>query len=104
MQSLRELEPLNGSGSQSFGLEVLLGFMTLLIASANAVASASCELEAGVSLSIGSMCADPRCADMLVSVSGWVNVWVNRLKFPELSRKVKLSSTVPALIELWVKH
>jgi len=30
-----------------------------------------------------------------------VRLWIG---IPELSRKVKLSSTVPALIELWVKH
>ena len=78
-------------------------FKTLPIASVNALASA-CKLEAGVSLSVGSMCADPRCADMLMGVGGWVDVWVTGLEFPKLSRIVKLSSTVPALIELWVKH
>src|SRR5882724_6464725 len=98
------MEPLNGSGSQSLGLELLFIFKTLLIASVNAVASASCELEAGVSSFVVSMCADPRCADMLVGVGGWVDVWVTGLEFPELSRIVKLSSTVPALIESWVKH
>jgi len=46
------------------------------------------------------MCADPRCADMLAGVGGWVT----GLEFPKLSRIVKLSSTVPALIELQVKH
>src|SRR5882724_9254992 len=104
VQSLQESEPSNGSGSWSLGLELLLVFKTLPIASANAVASASCELEAGVSSSSGSMCADPRCADMLVGVGGWVGGQVTGLEFPELSRKVKLSSTVPALIELWVIH
>jgi len=34
-------------------------------------------------------------------MSRWL---VTGLEFPELSRKVKLSSTVPALIELQVKH
>ena len=87
----------------SLGLELLLVFKTLPIASANVVASASCELEAGVSSSTGSMWADPRCADMLAGVGGWVDVWVTGLDFPELSRKVKLFSTVPALIELQVK-
>ena len=70
MQSFWESEPLNGSGSQSLGLELLLVFKTLPIASVNEVASASCELEAGVSSSAGSMCADPRCADMLAGVGG----------------------------------
>src|SRR5882724_2223160 len=60
VQSLRESEPSKGSGSQSLGLELLFIFKTLPIASVNAVASA-CKLEAGVSSSIGSMCADPRC-------------------------------------------
>src|SRR5882724_10907080 len=35
VQSLQELEPSNGSGSQSLGLELLLVFKTLLIASVN---------------------------------------------------------------------
>src|SRR5882724_2138420 len=104
VQSFWELEPSNGSGSWSLGLELLFVFKTLPIASANAVALASCELEAGVSLSAGSICADPRCADMLAGVGGWVGGWVTGFGFPELSRKVKLSSTVPALIELQVKH
>ena len=86
------------------GLELLLFFKTLPIASVNAVALVSYELEAGVSLSTGSICADPRCADMLAGVGGWVGGQVTGLEFPELSRIVKLSSTVPALIELWVKH
>src|SRR5882724_8629734 len=102
VQSLWELEPSNGSGSRSLGLELLFVFKTLPIASANVVASASCELEAGVSPSAGLRCADPRCVDMLAGVGGWGDGWVMGLEFPELSRKVKLSSTVPALIELWV--
>src|SRR5882724_1803115 len=93
--SFQGLEPLNGSGSRSLGLELLLLFKTLLIASANTVDLASRELEAGVPSS--------KCVDMLVGVGGWVGGWVTGLEFPELSRKVKLSSTVPALIELWVK-
>src|SRR5882724_7397239 len=99
VQSLWESEPSNGSGSWSLGLELLLVFKTLLIASMNAVALASCELEAGVSSSTGSMCAGSRCVDMLVGVGGWVDSQVT-----ELSRKVKLLSSVPALIELQVKH
>ena len=51
-------------------------------------------LEVGVSSSAGSICADPRCADMLVGVGGWVGGQVTGLEFPELSRKVKLSSIV----------
>src|SRR5882724_12750101 len=94
VQSLRESEPSNGSGSQSLGLELLLLFKTLLIASANTVASASLELEAGIPSS--------KCVDILVGVGGWVGGQVMGLEFPELSRKVKLSSTVPALIELRV--
>ena len=96
MRSFRELDPLNGSGSRSLGLELLFIFKTLLIASANTVASASHELEAGVPSS--------KCVDMLAGVGGWVGGQVTGLEFPELSRKVKLSSTVPALIELQVKH
>ena len=96
MRSLRELELSNGSGSRSLGLELLLVFKTLLIASANTVDLASRELEAGVPSS--------KCVDMLVGVGGWVGGQVTGLKFPELSRKVKLLSTVPALIELRVKH
>ena len=57
----------------------------------------------GVSSFVGSMCADPKC-DMLAGVGGWVVSRVMGLEFPELSRKVKLLSTVPALIELQVKH
>src|SRR5882724_3141541 len=104
MGSLRESEPSNGSGSWSLGLELLFIFKTLPIASVNVVALASCELEAGVSSSTGSIYADPRCADMLVGVGGWVGGWVTGLEFPKLSKIVKLSSTVPTLIELWVKH
>jgi len=70
VQSLWESEPLNGSGSHSLTLELLLLFRTLPIASANAVASASCELEAGVSSSVGSRCADTKCVDMLAGVGG----------------------------------
>jgi len=103
VRSLRELEPSNGFGSRSLGLELFI-FKTLLIASVNAVASASCGLEVGVSSSTGSIYADPRCADMLTGVGGWVGGWVTGLEFPELSRIVKLSSTVPAIIELQVKH
>ena len=66
------------------------------IASANAVASAAHELEAGVPSS--------KCVDMLEGVGAWVGGRLTGLEFPELSRKVKLSSTVPTLIELWVKH
>ena len=104
MQSLRESEPSNGSGSWSLGLELLLFFKTLPIASVNVVASASCELEARVSSSARLWCVDPRCADILAGVGGWVGGWVTGLEFSELSRKVKLSSTVPALRELQVKH
>ena len=43
-------------------------------------------------------------ADILAGVGGWVGGWVTGLEFPELSRKVKLLSTVPALRELQVKH
>ena len=103
VQNLRESEPLNGSGSQSLGLELLLAFKTLPIASANAVSSASCKLEVGVSSSARLWCVDPRCADILAGVGGWVGGWVTGLEFPELSRKVKLLSTVPALMELQVK-
>src|SRR5882724_487765 len=67
----------------------------LPIALANAVAS--CELETGVSSSAGSRCADPRCVNMLAGVGGCVDCQVTGFEFPEL-----LSSTVPALIELWV--
>src|SRR5882724_202159 len=66
--SLQESEPLNGSGSWSLCLELFI-FKTFPIASANVVASA-CKLEAGVSSSIGSMCADPRCGDMMAGVGG----------------------------------
>jgi len=104
VQSFRELEPSNGSGSWSLALELLLLFRTLPIASVNAVASASWELEAGVSSLVGLRCADPRCVDMFAGVGGWVDGWVTGFEFPELSRKAELSSTVPALIELWVKH
>src|SRR5882724_3153166 len=104
VQSFQESEPSNGSGSQSLGLELLLVFKTLLIASANMVALALCKLEAGVSSSARLWCVDPRCADILVGVGGWVGGWITGLEFPELSRKVKFSSTVPALRELQVKH
>ena len=65
MRSLQELEPSNGSGSWSLGLEPLFVFKTLPIASANAVALASCELEAGVSLSVRWW-----CVDMMAGVGG----------------------------------
>src|SRR5882724_13336533 len=97
VQSLQESEPLNGSGSRSLGLELLFVLKTLPIASANAVASASCELETGVSSSAGLRCADPRCVDMLAGVGGCVDCRVTGFEFPQL-----LSSTVPALIESWV--
>ena len=103
MRSLWELELSNGSGSQSLGLELLLFFKTLLIASVNMVALACCELESGVSLSVRLWCVDPRCVDIMVGVGGWVGGWVIGLEFPEWSRRVKLS-TMPALRELWVKH
>src|SRR5882724_3319212 len=96
VRSLRGSEPSNGSGSRSLGLDLLLLFKTFLMASVNTVASASRELEAGVPSS--------KCVDILVGVGGWVGGWVTGLEFPELSRKVKLLSTVPALIELRVKH
>src|SRR5882724_7117117 len=96
VQSLQE-SPSNGSGSQSLGLELLFVLKTLPIASANAVASALWELETGVSSSAGLRCADPRCVDMLAGVGGCVDCQVMGLEFPGL-----LSSTVPALIELWV--
>src|SRR5882724_10686716 len=70
VRSLWESEPSNRSGSHSLALELLLLFRTLPIASVNAVALASCELEAGVSSSVGSMCADPKCVDMLAGVGG----------------------------------
>src|SRR5882724_12003424 len=57
VRSFQELEPLNGSGSPSLGLELLFILKTLPIASANVVALASCELETGVSSSAGSRCA-----------------------------------------------
>ena len=85
-------------------MELLLVFKTLPIASANVVASALHELEAGVSSSTRLWCIYPRCADILVGVGRWVEGQVTGLEFPELSRKVKLSSTVPALRELQVKH
>src|SRR5882724_12842313 len=96
VQSLQE-SPSNGSGSWSLGLELLFVLKTLPIASANAVASASWELDTGVSSSAGLRCADPRCVDMLAGVGGCVGGWVMGFEFPEL-----LSSTVPARIELWV--
>ena len=68
------------------------------------VVALACELETGISSSAGSMCVYPRCADMLAGVGGWIGGQVTGLEFPELSRIVKLSSTVPALIESWVKH
>ena len=58
----------------------------------------------GVSSSMRSWCADLCCADILMGVGGWIGGWVTGLEFPELSRKVKLSSIVLALIELWVKN
>jgi len=70
VRRLQESEQLNRSGSRSLGLELLFVFMTLPIASMNVVASASCELEAGVSSSAGSRYADPRCVDMLAGVGG----------------------------------
>jgi len=59
------------------------------MASVNAVALASCELEAGVSSSMRLWHADPRCADILLGVGGWVGGWVTGLEFPELTRRVK---------------
>src|SRR5882724_7337835 len=97
VRSFRELEPSNGSGSRSLGLELLFILKTFPIASANTIASASCKLETGVSSSVGVRCADPRCVDMLAGVRGYVDCQVMGFEFPEL-----LSSTVPALIELWV--
>src|SRR5882724_11630634 len=97
VRSFRELEPSNGSSSRSLGLELLFVLETFPIASVNTVPSASCELETGVSSSVGSRCADPRCVDMLAGVGGYVDCRVMGFEFPELS-----SSTVPALIELWV--
>src|SRR5882724_2231006 len=70
VRSLWESEPSNRSGSRSLALELLLLFRTLPIASANVVALASCELEVGVSSSVRSMCADPKCVDMLAGVDG----------------------------------
>ena len=70
VRSLQESEPSKGSGSRNLALELLLLFRTLPIASANAVALASCKLEAGVSSSVGSRFADPKCVDMLVGVGG----------------------------------
>src|SRR5882724_2818861 len=99
VRSLQELEPSNRSGSGSLGLELLFIFKTLLIASANAVALASHELENVVSSS-----SRLWCVYMMAGVDGWVDGQVTGLEFPELSRKVKLSSTVPALMDLWVKH
>jgi len=53
-----------------WALELLFIFKTLPIASVNAVASALCELEAGMSSSAGLRHADPRCVDMLAGVGG----------------------------------
>jgi len=97
VRSFQESEPSNGSGSRSLGLELLFVLKTLPIASVNAVASASCELETGVSSSAGLRCADPRCVDMLAGVGGCVDCQVTGFEFPEL-----LLSTVPAPIELQV--
>src|SRR5882724_1091314 len=97
VRSFQESEPSNGSGSQSLGLEPLFILKTFPIASANTIASASCKLETGVSSSVGSRCADPRCVDMLAGVGGCIDCWVTGFEFPEL-----LLSTVPALIELRV--
>src|SRR5882724_742211 len=97
VRSLWELEPLNGSGSRSLGLELLFVLKTLPIALVNAVASALWELKTGVSSSAGSRCADPKCVDMLAGVGGCLDCQVMGFEFPELS-----SSTVPALIELRV--
>src|SRR5882724_10319191 len=94
VRNLQESEPSNGSGSQSLGLELLLVFKTLPIASANAVALASCDLEPGVPLSVGLMCTDLCCPDILVGVGGWVGVWATGVEFHELSRRVK--SNIPA--------
>ena len=65
MQSLWESELLNGSGSWSLGLELLFVFKTFPIASANVVALASHEMEAGVSLSVRWW-----CVDMMAGVGG----------------------------------
>src|SRR5882724_6899585 len=81
VQSFWELEPSNGSGSQSLGLELLFVLKTFPIASANTVASASCKLETGVSSSVGSRCADPRCVDMLAGVGGYIDCRVMGLNF-----------------------
>jgi|SRR5882724_11153796 len=101
VQSLWELEPSNGSGSWSLGLEwVLLAVTIFLIALAKAAISASgigaLEVLSGVSSSTGSECADLRFVDILVGGGGWVGGWVAGLEVPELSRRVKLS-TNPAL-------
>ena len=65
----------------------------LSIALANAVillSGIAAEFLSGVLLSIGSVsAADPRCADILVGVGGWVGSWVARLDFTELSSRVK---------------
>ena len=72
VQSFLGLEPLNGSGSRSLGLDMEgQAWMTLLIAMRNLTASASSELTArvsarvssGVSSSAGSTCADLGCVD-----------------------------------------
>src|SRR5882724_3384300 len=97
VRSFQESEPSNGSGSRSLGLELLFVLKTFPIASANTIASASCELETGMSSSVGLRCADPRCVDMVAGVGGCVDCQVTGFEFPELSL-----STVPALIELRV--
>ena len=82
MQSFWESEQSNGSGTQSLGLEQEQFALTiLLIALANAVASALGSvvpgISSGVSLSTRLVCADPGCVeDILVGVGevgflGW---------------------------------
>src|SRR5882724_11239112 len=64
VQSLCGSEPLNGSGSQSFGLDVdILDLTRLLMALANELASgSSCIIVSVLSLS-GSGCIEPGCTE-----------------------------------------
>ena len=62
------------------GTGVIFALMILLIALANALASASGPVVPGVS-----SCAE----DMLVGVGRFDGGWVPRLEFPEVSRRVK---------------
>jgi len=63
--------------------------------------TAALEFLSGVSLFIVSASDDPRFADMMVGVGGWVGGWVAGLEFPQMSMRVK--SNNPALWEFRVK-